>query len=95
VESVARGYAEQWMATIQMYTTAWCGYCERARALLDEKGLPYEEIHLDGDPAFRAKLLELTGRWTVPQILIDGRPIGGYSELWQLDRAGELDRLAA
>jgi glutaredoxin 3 len=83
------------MARVQMYSTSWCGYCYRAKALLQERGIPYEEIPLDGDPAFRAKLLDLTGRWTVPQILIDGRPIGGYVELSALDRAGELDELAA
>jgi glutaredoxin 3 len=78
-----------------MYTTAWCGYCVRAKALLEGRGLAYEEIRMDDDPSFRAKLLERTGRWTVPQILIDDNPIGGYSELWQLERAGELDELAA
>jgi glutaredoxin 3 len=83
------------MARIQMYTTAWCGYCVRAKALLEDRGLEYEEIRLDGDPAFRAKLFELSGRWTVPQIFIDGRPIGGYTELWQLDRDGRLEQLAA
>ena len=78
-----------------MYTTAWCGFCARAKALLEAKGLPYDEVRVDDDPAFRARLLELTGGWTVPQILIDGRPIGGYTELWQLDRSGALDDLAA
>ena len=78
-----------------MYTTAWCGFCHRARALLEDRGLEYEEISLDDDPAFRAKLLDMTGHWTVPQILIDGDPIGGYTELWQLDRDGRLERLAA
>ena len=78
-----------------MYTTAWCGYCVRAKALLDDRGLDYEEIRMDGDPTFRAKLQQLTGHWTVPQILIDERPIGGYVELLQLDRAGQLDGLAA
>ena len=83
------------MAAIQMYTTAWCGYCIRAKALLEERGLAFEEIRVDTEPDFRTKLEELTGGWTVPQIVIDGRPIGGYSELWQLDRAGELENLAA
>ncbi len=78
-----------------MYTTRWCGYCVRAKALLDSKGLEYEEVNMDDDPAFRRKLNELTGNWTVPQILIDGRPIGGYTELWRLDRAGRLDELLA
>jgi glutaredoxin 3 len=83
------------MARIEMYTTAWCGFCVRAKVLLESRGLEFEEISLDGDPAFRAKLLERTGRWTVPQILIDGQPIGGYSELWQLDHDGGLEGLAA
>ena len=84
------------MAAVTMYTTRWCGYCVRAKALLDGKGVPYEEVSLDEEPAFRERLFELTGGWTVPQILIDGEPIGGYTELWRLDRAGLLDeRLAA
>jgi glutaredoxin 3 len=82
------------MARIRMYTTAWCGYCDRAKALLRARGLDFEEIALDGDPAFRAKLLEMTGHWTVPQIFIDDRPIGGYTELWELDRSGRLEGLA-
>lgn len=79
-----------------MYTTSWCGYCVRAKALLDARGLLYEEIHLDDDdPSFRQTLFDLTGGWTVPQILIDGRPIGGYTELWRLDRDGRLAELLA
>jgi glutaredoxin 3 len=83
------------MARVRIYSTRWCGYCVRAKALLDSRGLDYEEISLDDDPAFRQRLLDLTGGWTVPQILVDGRPIGGYTELWRLDRSGELERLAA
>jgi glutaredoxin 3 len=79
------------MTRIQIYTTRWCGYCVRAKALLDAKGIAYEEISLDDDPAFRRNLFDLTGGWTVPQILIDGTPIGGYTELWRLDRSGALD----
>ena len=79
-----------------MYTTRWCGYCVRAKTLLDSRGLEYEEIFLDDDPGFRATVHGLTGGWTVPQILIDDEPIGGYVELWHLDRSGALDaRLAA
>jgi glutaredoxin 3 len=73
-----------------MYTTVWCGYCVRAKALLDARGISYEEIRLDDDPSFRQKLLEFTGGWTVPQIVIDGEPIGGYTELCRLDRDGRL-----
>ena len=81
---------------IQMYTTSWCGYCVRAKALLEQRGIAYEEIRLDDDdPAFRKELFDLTGGWTVPQIVIDGRPIGGYTELWRLDREGRLDELLA
>ncbi len=81
---------------IQIYTTRWCGYCVRATSLLDAKGLPYEEVAVDDDPAFRQRLFDLTGGWTVPQILIDGDPIGGYTELWRLDQTGALaQRLAA
>jgi glutaredoxin 3 len=83
------------MTRIQMYTTRWCGYCVRAKVLLDSRGLRYEEISLDDDRAFRQRLEELTGGWTVPQILIDGEPIGGYTELWRLDREGGLDELLA
>jgi glutaredoxin 3 len=83
------------MNTIRMYTTRWCGYCVRAKALLDARGLEYEEIDLGEDPGFRATLNELTGGWTVPQIVIDDRPIGGYTELWRLDRDGRLDELVA
>jgi glutaredoxin 3 len=63
----------------------------RAKALLESRGIDYEEISLDDDPEFRQKLFDLTGGWTVPQILIDGRPIGGYGELWRLDGEGRLD----
>jgi glutaredoxin 3 len=83
------------VARIQIYTTSWCGYCVSAKALLEEKGLPYDEIGLDGQPGFRARLHELTGGWTVPQIVIDGEPIGGYTELRRLERAGRLDELLA
>ena len=80
---------------IRMYTTQWCGYCVRAKALLESRGVPYEEVLLDDDPDFRRRLHELTGGWTFPQIVIDDEPIGGYAELWALDKRGELDRLAA
>ena len=80
---------------IRMYTTRWCGYCVRAKALLEDRGLPYEEISLDDDPHFRRNLHDLTGGWTVPQIVIDDRPIGGYAELWRLDKLGMLEGFAA
>ncbi len=83
------------MARIQMYTTRWCGYCVRAKTLLEARNLDYEEISLDDDPQFRRRLHEETGNWTVPQIVVDGRPIGGYAELWRMDKLGQLQGLAA
>jgi glutaredoxin 3 len=83
------------MKRVIVYTTRWCGYCIRAKALLDARGIPYEEIRLDDDPAFRETLFELTGGWTVPQIVVDGEPIGGYTELWRLDRSGALEEKVA
>src|SRR5262249_20409230 len=86
---------ERDMARIQMYTTRWCGYCVRAKTLLDSKQLPYEEIHLDDDAGFRQRLHDLTGGWTVPQILIDGQPIGGDTGRGPLARDGGLAELIA
>ena len=84
------------MERIRIYTTRWCGYCYRAKALLEARGLPYEEVSLDEDPAYRQTLRRLTGGWTLPQVVIGGDPIGGYTELLALARSGELDaRLAA
>ena len=83
------------MKPIRVYTTHWCGYCVRAKALLQSRGLEYEEVSLDDDPAFRQKLFDLTGGWTVPQIVIGDEPIGGYTELWRLDKSGQLERKLA
>jgi glutaredoxin 3 len=84
------------MPKVTIFTARWCGYCTRAKALLDGKGIPYEEVDLNDDPSFRQRLYDLTGGWTIPQILIDDEPIGGYTELWRLDRSGSLDeKLAA
>ncbi|HVS85084.1 MAG TPA: glutaredoxin domain-containing protein [Gaiellaceae bacterium] len=83
------------MTRIQIYTTAWCGFCRAAKDYLDGRGIAYEEVAVDEDPAFRQTIFDLTGGWTVPQILIDGRPIGGYAELRRLDRDGRLDELLA
>ena len=81
------------MASVEIYTTQYCGYCRRAKSLLDSKAVSYEEIPVDGDPELRARMAERAGRRTVPQIFIDGRPVGGCDELFALDRSGELDRL--
>lgn len=82
-------------AEVKIYTRKWCGYCAAAERLLKRKGVAYEEIDATGDPAIRSWLREVTGRSTVPQIFIDGRPIGGYDDMNALDRAGKLDALLA
>ena len=79
---------------IVMYSTAWCGYCQRARSLLERKGAQVREIKIDEDPHERDVMLQRTGgRRTVPQIFIGERHIGGYDDLAGLERAGELDKL--
>lgn len=81
------------MARIRIYTTRWCAFCTRAKALLDSRGREYDEVSLDDEIGFRQMLIDLTGGWTVPQILVDESPIGGYTELWWLERDGRLDKL--
>ena len=81
---------------ILLYTTTWCSYCARARSLLDALDLAYEDVSLDDDPGFRQRVYDLGRRWTVPLVMIDGDPVGGYDELAALDRSGVLaERLAA
>ncbi|MDP9376837.1 MAG: glutathione S-transferase N-terminal domain-containing protein [Actinomycetota bacterium] len=78
---------------VTIYTTEACGYCRTAKALLDRRGVPYEERNLARDPDGRAQLVERTGMMTFPQIMIDGEPIGGYQELKVAERDGKLDDL--
>ena len=79
---------------IVMYSTGWCPYCVRARALLERKGLPFREIKLDENPADRdAMLARSGGRRTVPQIFIGDHHVGGFDDLYALDKAGKLDEL--
>jgi glutaredoxin 3 len=81
---------------IVMYSTAWCGYCQRARNLLERKGVTFREIKIDEDSQQREVMLQKSGgRRTVPQIFIGERHVGGYDDLAALDRAGELDKLLA
>lgn len=78
------------MARVELYTTVSCPFCVRAKRLLQARGIPYDEIDIGADDELRAKIVERTGRMTVPQIFIDGRSIGGFDELAALDAAGEL-----
>jgi glutaredoxin 3 len=79
---------------VVMYSTSWCGFCERARGLLRRKGVAFDEVKLDETPAEREIMMRRSGgRRTVPQIFIDDRHVGGYDELAALERTGELDTL--
>ena len=93
-ESQPRASFSRGVARIEMYTTDWCGYCVRAKESARRKGLDYDEVSVDDDPGFRARLLELTGSWTVPQIVVDDRPIGGYTELRRLELRRRARRAA-
>ena len=81
-------------AAVTMYATAWCPYCARARALLDRKGVAWNEIDVDDAPR-RTEMIERSGRRTVPQIFIGDRHVGGCDDLYALDAAGQLDALLA
>jgi glutaredoxin 3 len=82
------------MATIEIYTKAFCGYCFRAKRLLDSKGVEYQEYDITMGGAKRAEMIERAhGRTTVPQIFIDGAHIGGSDDLAEAERAGRLDAL--
>jgi len=80
---------------VKVYTTNRCSYCVRAKALLTQRNIPFEEIDVTGDDEKRAWLVETTGRRTVPQIFLDGESIGGSDELHAMDRSGELAKRVA
>lgn len=81
------------MADVQVYVTTYCGYCVRAKALLNRKKVEFTEINVDDDPERRAWLVKATGQRTVPQVFIDGKSVGGSDELHDLERRGDLDKL--
>ena len=83
------------MAKIEIYTTSWCGYCARAKALLERKGASFEEMDVMEDQAKRAEMRARSKRTTVPQIFINDRHIGGSDELAALESEGKLDALLA
>ena len=84
------------MAKVEIYSKAFCPYCYRAKALLDSKGVEYEEIDITmGGPRRQEMIQRAHGRTTVPQIFIDGEHIGGSDDLAALDRPGGLDPLLA
>ena len=79
---------------IIIYTKAYCSFCFAAKRLLSKRGLDFKEIPVMGDAAAENEMRQLTGGYTVPQILIDGKPIGGYTELVELDMDGCLEEVA-
>lgn len=83
------------MSEVVVYRTPTCGYCFRVHHLLRSKGVRFTEVDVAGDPVKRQWLFEATRRRTVPQVFINGKPVGGFDDLARLDRSGELDRLLA
>ncbi len=82
------------MPAVEIYTTPFCGYCRRAKALLTEKGVAFREIDVTDVVGARDEMQKRSGGGrTVPQIFIDGRHVGGSDDLAALDRKGDLDRL--
>ncbi len=80
---------------IKLYSTTNCSYCRAAKQLLTERKLPFREIDCTTDAATRQRLVDETGRRTVPQIYLDNVPIGGFDDLSRLDRSGELAKIVA
>lgn len=84
------------VAKVEIYTRPFCSYCSRAKRLLDGKGIAYDEHQLGFGGADREEMVRrANGRFTVPQIFIDGRHIGGCDDLMELERGGQLDGLLA
>ncbi len=78
-------------AVVAIYTTPWCPYCHRAKALLARKGVAFDEIDAEGRPDLRRWLVSTCGQDTVPQVFINNRAVGGYTDIASLDRSGKLD----
>jgi glutaredoxin 3 len=81
------------MARVLMYTTAICPYCVNAKKLLAQKGVNVEEIRVDQNPQLRSEMMQKSGQRTVPQIWIGEFHVGGFTDLWALDKQGKLDGL--
>ena len=81
------------MPKVIVYTRDYCPFCKHAKALLQSKGVEFEEIDIGDDEALQEEIWRLSRLKTVPQIFVDGKPVGGYEELRRLDASGELDEL--
>ena len=75
---------------VKIYSTNWCPYCANTKRFLNEKNIEFEEINIEKEGMNREDLEKITGGRTVPQIVIDGNPIGGYDDLLSLDSDGKL-----
>jgi glutaredoxin 3 len=82
-------------ASVTVYSTTYCPYCTRAKALLSKKGAAFDEVDVTERADLRAWLIEATGQRTVPQIFVNGAPVGGFSDLAALEQAGSLDGMLA
>lgn len=82
-------------AAVTIYTTNYCPYCVRAKSLLAKKKVDFQEVNVEERDDLRSWLVSASGQRTVPQVFINGRPVGGYTDIAELDRQGELDRLLA
>ncbi len=78
------------MPDIVLYTTELCPFCKRAKELLNQRGLGFREIDVAKNAGLRQEMIKVTGRRSVPQLVIDGNPIGGYQELLALAEEGKL-----
>jgi len=82
-------------ASVTIYTTDYCPYCTRAKYLLQKKGAAFEEVSAEDRPELRSWLRKASGQTTVPQVFINGRAVGGFTDIAELDRRGQLDKLLA
>jgi glutaredoxin 3 len=82
-------------ARVEIYTTDFCGYCTRAKALLESKGVKVEEYKAGGNAEKKREMIQRSGGYTFPQIFINGRHVGGSDDIHDLDRHGRLDPLLA
>lgn len=81
------------MKLVKMYTTRICPFCTMAKRLLQQKGVPIEEVRVDEDTKQREEMMQISGRRTVPQIFVGATHVGGFEDLSALERAGQLDPL--
>lgn len=81
------------MSKVMMYSTPYCPYCVRAKRLLESKGTAFKDIDVSRHPQLRSEMMQKSGRQTVPQIWIGKKHVGGFDDLWALDRSGKLDKL--